>query len=309
MQNSSTHQQLPPFENMIGLLWKLHIQSGKSINNSTDADELRKQMGELWPDLTDHEQAKVDGLSADLYSLVREITSPASFSSEVAALVGFAVRDQNWDIALQLLRDHEGQLPADMVAFFRGRCWDELVSDREISTAFFSLSARINPNDHEIVGTAVVRLLELHRISEAVVIGEQLIRQTNDAWPQLLAAEILFSAVDQGFDTPENVYAIRALAAADSGVCLASSVVNDTNLADFSAYVKMHSAFVQDRLGNRHKAIQSCSGVLLETPTNPDAISLMRWLLDDKTPIREKEENRKALQIQMFQHAMPRIAA
>ncbi len=118
------------------------------FSESDEAEAIRDQMDFPWRQLSPEEINRVDGMSADLYTL--ESDSPIQHpeagginSAEFAAEIKAARKDGDYDRILSLLRDKPQFISADRAAFLRGWCYEQL-GEAETAELFFQNAARLD---------------------------------------------------------------------------------------------------------------------------------------------------------------------
>lgn len=142
-------------------LLELHrlIAAGKC--DTDEADRVRDTMDAPWRKLTQDQIKLVRGLSADLYTIGAERKSPDSIEADVASATDAAFEELRWGDLLDILREHEGKLPPDGVAFVRGICWFEL-QQPEVAIEFLREATRLNPGE-PVYGYCLHILLKTHQ--------------------------------------------------------------------------------------------------------------------------------------------------
>jgi len=99
--------------------------AGKS--ESDEADEVRDEMDGPWREMTSHEIAITDGLSADLYSIGQNINLSLSEDRKLEfEAIKFQLSRMNWVTTLDLARKYSAKLSSGEQSYLRGTCWSEL---------------------------------------------------------------------------------------------------------------------------------------------------------------------------------------
>lgn len=128
-ENKPTFAANPIYRDHERLFKELHdlIRQGK--NESEEADAVREKMEEPWYELSEPEQERLSGLSADLYSLSgEEKPTNISFAEEckLHIAINTAFENKQWEEALSLLRKGPQMYAPNTLATRRARCWYEL---------------------------------------------------------------------------------------------------------------------------------------------------------------------------------------
>jgi hypothetical protein len=132
------------------LLRELHFLMAEGKSETDEADRVRDLMDEHWYQMSPEVIRRVEGLSADLYTLTDPLPPPRELTQqeidEFNQLSGTAARNHDWDRVLELLRDRPHPYPPDQVAFLRGRCWEHL-GDLETARLFLERAVALSPDN------------------------------------------------------------------------------------------------------------------------------------------------------------------
>lgn len=194
IQESDSH-----YVRFIELLRQLHALIAHGDCDSSEADELRDEMDIQVPHLSPAQIKRVEGLSADFYSLTGdEICAPedqANPLSEAELTSAWEARD--WDQVLGLLRRPAPFLDASQIAMMRGLCWRQL-DDLETVLAFYRRACELDPANDEYSTLLIFTLLELNQFGEARGRAEEIIDRKPTATPRALlkSAFALSASVD-----------------------------------------------------------------------------------------------------------------
>ncbi|MGH7139047.1 MAG: hypothetical protein ACREHD_25150 [Pirellulales bacterium] len=206
------NQALPDaFFESLGLLKRLHLLSLAENDQGDEADVIREAMERLWWRLSDVERDRLDGLSADLYSIGENRPAPARVGDDVTKSFEAAISSGKWDDALEVLRQHEAALPPSDVAALRGVAWGSL-GHHNIAALFFAEAVRLRPDDINpkcLYLRALVRAGERERAKEEAT---RLADAANNSCDLLLAADVLFDC-EQPESAEPNVETLRRIAA------------------------------------------------------------------------------------------------
>ena len=127
-----THQKFTENPNYLAyerLLKQLQDLSQAGKNDSEEADAVREKTEDLWCSFSEEEQERLDGLSADLYSLSdEEIAAKPTFDDEqdLRAECEKAFNAKAWEALLGLLRRGSQLFPKAFLAAQRSLAWFHL---------------------------------------------------------------------------------------------------------------------------------------------------------------------------------------
>jgi hypothetical protein len=154
------------------LLGEVHHLIAQGKGDTDEAEALADQMDAPWYAMTPVEQARMRGLSVDLYALREGGPKRVDMSPEQLALwqrdaqEGYSYGEAaDVDRALNFLRQPvPSGLPRHVIPFLQARCWDEL-GDQETALVFMKEADRLNP-DHPL---SVLELLQhLGRMDDVI---------------------------------------------------------------------------------------------------------------------------------------------
>lgn len=129
-------------------LRELHSLIASGDGDSPEADALRESLEAPWYRMTDEEQARVNRLSEDLYSISASPQPPLKMTAEAEAhlLAVEAARNiGDWDRAFSVLRDWGKYLPSGELAVLRGQIWLD-AGDSETAALFLDHAAALDPS-------------------------------------------------------------------------------------------------------------------------------------------------------------------
>jgi hypothetical protein len=168
-------QTEPPAKAYARLLVQLHGLLAEGKGDTDEADAIRDQMDGPGYALTADEDARLGGLSEDLYALAEGGAKPNTASSgekvQWANELKEAHAEQNWDRVLELLRRPLHESPPGMIPFMQARCWEKL-GYLEIALLFIQESARQNPDEYRV---CLPPLERVGRTSEAYSVANDLV--------------------------------------------------------------------------------------------------------------------------------------
>ncbi len=122
---------------------QLHALNLSGQDQTDEANRIRGQMEQVWWNLSETEQERLDGLSEDLYTLSDGLWKPSPTTPETKLLqeqYDHAVQTGNWDEALNSLRLVAHFLEPAAVSTLRGSIWQS-AGDPETAELFYEHSA------------------------------------------------------------------------------------------------------------------------------------------------------------------------
>lgn len=248
-----------PFSQSVGLLRELHLLTIEGRDESEGADQIREAMEAPWRQLSSEERTRLEGLSADLYSIGETITSPAIPSDRGAVEFEQAVLSRDWDKALELLRRQRVLQPAN-VAALRGVVWTEL-GHAEIAALFFAEAYRLGPLNTDFKANYLRSLVHSGRTGEARRQALDGIDNTTNPYEVLLSAEILFDCAQidgnaTDGEAPESEFR-RIIDLIERGLTLLGEQSLDQRWAKRVCTAYLTVALCYDALGDEQRAGES----------------------------------------------------
>ena len=157
------------FEKGAQLLVRLHELIEQGEGEGAQADQVRDRMDEVWAKLDEVKLARLDGLSADLYTLgsdspIVHPPGPHMLTQQASEFLQHAVLSKDWDAQLEFLRKHADEVGDDLAAYYRGFCWTQL-GLREVGMLFLSRAAE---RDKQFELYRLIPLIEMERLDEAI---------------------------------------------------------------------------------------------------------------------------------------------
>ena len=189
-----------PYQEYMRLLRDLHVLIAKGRGDSDEADRLRDLMDDPWYQMRPEEIRRVRGLSADLYTLVDPLPLPTQVAqSEIDGsnqLSANAVKEEDWDHVLELLRERPHPHPLHKVAYIRALAWFKL-GDLETSLLFLERAVSLNPNNFEYLNFFIFMLLQNGRVKDALFNADKILNASEIVHPIVLyrAANDLFGSI------------------------------------------------------------------------------------------------------------------
>jgi tetratricopeptide (TPR) repeat protein len=187
---------LPPVIAYARLLRELQRLADEGKADSQEAEAVTELMDAPWYAMTDQEQSRMRGLSADLYALREggpkrtELNRVELATWQQKAKETFARSETEPDAALNLLRQPvPSQLPPQFVPFLQARCWERL-GDLETALVFMKEADRLGPDPLSVL----LLLQNLDRSEEVLIYANKVIANANSTPLELyLAAVALIS--------------------------------------------------------------------------------------------------------------------
>ena len=144
----------------------------RGLGDSLEAEELADQMDRPWYAMTDAEQKRMRGLSADLYALREGGLKRIGMTAEQAAGWRLAVEEAlekieggDVDSLLEFLREPiPAEIPSHVIWFLESMAWDRL-GDLETALVFMKAVEKEDPG-YALQVSQLLRRLE--RVDEAV---------------------------------------------------------------------------------------------------------------------------------------------
>ena len=137
----------PAYSQYEALLKRLHDLNREGKLDSSEVDLVREGMEEPWSRLSEADRALLAGLSSDLSSLSgEELVRDSEVDERVLVERACdAFKHGNWSGLLEALRYAHQHFPAELVAYMRGRCWQEL-GRSEVALWFFERARQLSPS-------------------------------------------------------------------------------------------------------------------------------------------------------------------
>jgi hypothetical protein len=145
----ATTQSKSEYDFLVESMLTLHdlIRAGQC--DGAAADDVRDQMDHPWTKLTDDQRARIDGMSADLYTLgpdspIRHADKDRYISAELSTKLGALFMARKWDEILTLLRESPEQISWDLAAQYRAEAYAKL-GEEAVAKRFLAEAWRLNP--------------------------------------------------------------------------------------------------------------------------------------------------------------------
>jgi tetratricopeptide (TPR) repeat protein len=194
-----------PYREYVRLLRDLHFLMAEGKGDSDEAERVRDLMDDPWYQMNPQEIRRVEGLSADLYTLVDPPPPPQQLEPQVIAefeqLAGAAAKDNDWDRVLELFRELPHPYPPHNVAFIRSVAWDNF-GDPETSLLFLERAVSLSPGKFEYLDWYIFMLLQVGRVRDALLNADRILNASGFVQPDGLykAADALFGMAHTLYD-------------------------------------------------------------------------------------------------------------
>ena len=130
-------------------LHRLHALFAAGKGQTPEADELRDTLDEPWTHLSEIERERINGLSADLYSLTDPPEPPLPMNPQAEKNLADAIKAceaGEWDRALGLLRRWSRYVEPARLSVLRGKIWIG-AGDATTAALFFDHASRLEPEN------------------------------------------------------------------------------------------------------------------------------------------------------------------
>jgi tetratricopeptide (TPR) repeat protein len=272
------------FRESVRLLEELHFLMADGKGETDEADRVRDLMDEHWYAMSPDEIRRVEGLSADLYTLVDPPSPPREVAQseidESNQLSASAVKKEDWDRVLELLRERPHPHPPHKVAYIRALAWYKL-GDLETSLLFLGRAVSLCPDNFEYLDFLISVLLQNGRVTDALFNADKVLNAGEFVHPDVLCriANELFGSIHTVGDEAE------AKTVAEKVVCLTRKAIqNEMKLLEperseaSATGAQANLGICYRLLGRDDLALEAFNAVLERDPDN-DASLVGRGLL------------------------------
>jgi tetratricopeptide (TPR) repeat protein len=198
-----TFRDNPNYVKIVDLLIDLHVLMRDGKGETQAADDIRDQMDAPWFELNEAEQQRIDGMSADLYTLepdspIEHVAASNVYSQELSAEIDKARKQCDYDRVLQLLRERSHEISADRAAVLRGLCYEKLAV-LDIAILLYEHGASLRKADDSYAAFLLTKLEQLQRTDRSLHWAREFMQRFNDPSPQLLltAAGAMLRSIGQ----------------------------------------------------------------------------------------------------------------
>ncbi|MGP0065869.1 MAG: tetratricopeptide repeat protein [Isosphaeraceae bacterium] len=295
-KGSSSH-----FRESVRLLKDLHFLIAEGKSETDEADRVRDLMDEHWYSMSLDEIRRVEGLSADLYTLADPAPPPQQVAQsdidEFNQLSANAVKVGDWDRVLELLRERPHPHPPHKVAYIRALAWYKL-GDLETSLLFLARAVTLCPGNFEYLDFFISVLLQNGRLTDALFNADKVLNVSEFVHPDVLCriANELFGSIHTIGDE------VEAKTVAEKVVCLTRKALeNEVKLPEqerseaSATSARANLGICYRLLGREDLALDAYNSVLERDPDNDAALvgrGLLRFRSDQALAI---EDFRKAV--------------
>ena len=195
----------PHYVEYVRLLHELHFLMRDGKDESPEGEAIRDQMDWPWRHLNEEEVNRVNGMSADLYTLESDSpivhpTSPVQTPGDYWDEIQAARSEGDYDRVLALLRDKPQLVADDRAAFYRGLCYSHL-GDHETAVMFHRHAVAVNPESSDYSSFLLRSLETARRSHEAGQVAMKLAQDTcGPPHIRAAAAHTLLHVADQSAD-------------------------------------------------------------------------------------------------------------
>lgn len=288
----------PAYSRYETLLKRLHDLNGEGKLDSPEADSVREDMDEPWSRLSKSEKELLSGLSSDLYSFCdKEVIRISDLDK--TALVGkmrTTYESGDWVGLLEALRLGHQYLRPEMVAYMRGRCWQQLGRPQP-AIWFLDRAHQLDPTDGGYAYLKLDALLRGGRRAQALEEAKQLLSKQETPLPSLFAAARVFldSAADLPPEDARQLYDSIVTSVSSALRSLAESGSNQSTIPQSVILAgRLHLALAYEKLGKLDEARQTYIDAIAYHP-NSDELLMARALFLMKTDPQAAQRDLEAL--------------
>lgn len=266
----------PAYSRYEALLKRLHDLNLEGKLDSPEADLVREDMEEPWSRLSAADKALLAGLSSDLYSFSGEEVVRASEvdESELKARVLTAHENRDWLGLLEALRLTHQYFPAAVVAYLRGRCWQQL-GRPEAAFWFLDRAHALAPANRNYAYMRLDAVLRTGRHQQALAEARQLLSKQDAPLPLVFGAARVFydSAAhlppDEGRQLYESIVAAVSAALDNLDQDQPSEATPQPSLILDG---RLHRALALERLGRLEDAARAYNDAIARHPGSDELL-------------------------------------
>lgn len=191
-------------------LHRLHELIAAGVGDEPAADKIRDEMDEDYRALSSAEIARLDGISADLYSLFETSLENASITTEDRLLASACIQARDhgrWDEVTHLLRKIPQVFPGSKLAYMRFKAYAEL-GHQSTALLFLKRAITLEPTFFRFQFNLVYHLVKVGLEQEAVDLANKYLDDVH-AHPALViaGAYVKFKLIDLvGFEDAQKGY-------------------------------------------------------------------------------------------------------
>ncbi len=267
-----------PVERYVQLLLGLYEYVSSGRGDCDEAESIRDRMDGPWRDLGARERHLVEGLAADLNDSNRTASrSPIEPDGPTLQRIRDAGQTEQWEVVLDLVRQHAETAPPAEVARLRGVCWASL-GFPDVAIPFFRQIERLTTFRPEDEVFLLRCLIQVGRTGEALSRAQEIC--DHGTLPALLmtASTVLSMRAAEVGPPERDALCQKAIRAAERGLELAARVPTDETVKVLQPYAYLYLAVNYERIGRLDRARQACRSVLSAAPDNEHALKLFGLL-------------------------------
>jgi hypothetical protein len=267
-----------PVERYVQLLLALYEYVSSGRGDCDEAESVRDQMDAPWRDLGTRERHLVEGLAADLNDSDRTPPqSPIEPDVSVLQQIRDAGQTEQWEVVLDLVRQHAEAAPPAEVARLRGVCWASL-GFPYVAIPFFRQIERFTTFRPEDEVFFLRCLIQVDRMGEALSRAQEICDRGTIPALLMTAATVLSVRAAEVGPPERDALCQAAIRAAERGLELAADMPADETIKVLRPYAYLYLAVNYERIGRLDRARQACKSVLSAAPDNEHALQLFGLL-------------------------------
>lgn len=278
----------------VRLQLELHKLFQVGRQDSNEADNVRSEMEHYWWQLSEREQALMEGLSADLFTIggareINKIESPFTANN-----LQRIVETGDWPKVLESIRDHEASFPPFAAAYLRGVAWMHL-DFPEVALEFFAeMNRHEKPDPAQEIWQLQCQILA-GRLSQAIPRALEIASSEQNPLLLMKASHILSLAGEKAKGDKQMELLRLAIQTAEQSLASLQDLplsVGDAErdlLEIQQVATLLHLAQDYALQGEAQLAQQACQRALNIDPSNVDARVLLGWLVHDSNRQRANE--------------------
>jgi tetratricopeptide (TPR) repeat protein len=262
------------------LLLENHDLIARGKGDTPEAEALADRMDGPWYAMTEQEQKRMRGLSADLHTLHEDGPKRVEMPPDQIVAWRQAVREAsglaetgNADAFLDFLRKPVPSIvPRSTVFYLQARCWEKL-GDLQTALLFMREAERLDP-EHAI--SVLILLQYMHRWEEAAEQAERLIGKGEASSAELyLAAASLLALTQTASDDEAAPHLKRALDVLNRAETAPSHRLSTEREAyDLDINIACALGLCHERLGNASAAVEVYSRALKAHPSSSQLLTM-----------------------------------
>jgi tetratricopeptide (TPR) repeat protein len=294
----------PPTLTYARLLRQVHALIAEGKGDTPEAEALADQMDAPWHAMTEQEQARMRGLSIDLYALAEPGGGQVAMSAEelrkrqeqatVVRDALFGVGDVDTALAF-LRRPSPSSIPRQAIRFLQARCWQRL-GDLETALVFLKAAEKLDP--HQAI--SVLMLLQtLGRVHEVEEYANRIMDdpRANSGELYLAAAALLLPT--RGMRSAEAKPILERIVAALNRALdqLRNMPPHLVDIPTLDRYIALMLSLFLERLDCKAEAARVYDEALARYPNDPDLLTFRALKRIETDPAGALRDSAKAAQM------------